>query len=231
MLIVAHAVPLERVRLKVPPELQLDTVKGPEGEEFALVTMTCFLNRDLQWLPSGEENFDFHQAVFGTYVRYGEESGVYIIGNFLERGTPLVFERMIMKNSYAADFDISLGYDEENRSYGHYYCEVLSSKGDTVVEVTSAGDEPTASLPFKSGNEMLAFMTQRHVQYFLMIGGGIGKIEMDFGATNPVNADLLNGEFGYWEDLDILREEEFEDTYAVLIQPSIEMMVHAPKAC
>lgn len=229
LLIVTHAVPVQRVRPRVPQQLELDTIKGPEGEDFALVSETCFLNRDLRWMPEGEENLDFHQSSFITYVKHGHEAGIYTIGSFVERGTPLVFERMSMKNAYAADFDISLAYDPEQQSYGHYYCEVLSSKGDTLVEIQSDGTKPGFSTPFKSAEEMVHFITARSVNYCVLIGGAIGKMRVEHEEMTPAGGDLLAGEFEFWENLGILREEEFEQPYSVLIQPNLTVTMHKPE--
>jgi hypothetical protein len=229
VLIVTHAVPIQRIRPEVPEALELDAIKGPEGEDFALVSTRFFLNRDLRWSPSGEESLDFHQCFSETYVRSNEETGVYVLACFLERETPLVFERLAMKNAYAADFDVSLAYDPTERAYQHYYTELLSSKGDTAIEVSSAGHEPSARTPFESGQEMSRYITDRHILYFAMIGGGLGAMRLEFGEMNPIEGDLLSGEFGYWEDLGVLREEEFEKPYSVLLQPAIEVIVHAPE--
>ena len=223
LLIVTHAVPVERVRPRVPKSLELDVLKGPEGEDVALISTTCFLNRDLQWPQGSEPILDFHQATYRTYIKYNEEPAVYILGSFIERGTPSIFERLSAKNAFAADFDISLSYDPSNRSYRRYYCEVLSEKGDTIIEVKSGGEEPRASIPFDTGLEMAHFITQRPANLYSMSDGGLGCLRLEHEEMNPVDAEILAGEFDYWGKLGILREEEFELPYCVLIQPDVEI--------
>lgn len=224
LLVVTHAVPAERVRLHVPGGLELDLIKGPEDEDVALVSATCFLNTDFHWPGTHSA---FHQSTYVTYTRPNGEAGVYILANFLERGTPLL-ERLAVENSYPADFDVSLSYDPSSRSYGTYYCEILSDHGDTIIQVRSAGGEPEVSMPFTSPREMAMFITHRLTACFPMAGGGLGIMSAEHEEMDPVGAELLAGQFDLWEKLGILRLEESELPYSVLIQPRIALSGHFP---
>lgn len=230
-LIVTHAVPSERVRPHVPAEIELDLIKGPEGEDFALVSATCFLNQGFHWTPPESPSLDFHQSTYRTYIRQDGDQAVYFFGNYLERGIPFALERLAMKNTYPADFDIAFSYNPVDRSYRRYYCEIISDKGDTIIEASSTGQEPEAYTPFNTGKEMAHFITYRPVGYFSMTGGKLGSMRVEHAEMNPVNAELLAGQFDLWEDLGIVFEEEFEQPYSVLIQPSVELAGYplAPK--
>ena len=229
LVFVTHAVPPERVQPYLPEDLQLDTIEGPEGEDVALVTVTCCLNRNMCWAPSDEVSIDFHQSTYRTYVRHGDERAVFFPGNYVEKGTNHVFERLAMENTFAAEFDVSTSYYADTRSYPRYYCEALSDGGDTIIQVSSSGDEPEASTPFHSGQELVQFITNRLVAYFPMPGGLLGKMAVEHEKMNPVQAELLAGQFDLWEELEILRPEEFEQPYSVLIQPSVQLTGYPPE--
>jgi len=227
LIIVTHAVPPERVRPWVPDNLALDLIKGPEDEDVALVSVACALNRDFRWEGLEEPIFDFHQITYKTYVKNHDEAAEYIFGTFIERGTPLVLGRLGMQNAYPADFDISLAYDHSAQHYGHYYAEALSDEGDTVIEARSGDENAPVVESFIAGQDMARFITGRYSQLFTGIDGALMRTTVEHAEIKPVAGILMAGEFEIWEELGILREEDFDHPCCVYLQPTVEMVVHA----
>lgn len=229
LIFVTHSVPFERVRPHVPPAFELDTIEGPEHENVALVTAMGFLNRDPVWQPSGETAFDFHQAMYLTYIKSELGPAVYLFSTYVERGVPGVLEHSHAKGVYPADFDVSLSHDPISRAYKHYYLELDSEKGAMIIEAQSKGEAPKAITPFPSGMDLAKFITERPVQFHKMPGGRLGTTRLEFEPMDPIGAELLGGEFDLWERLAILREEEFDLPYSTLIQPSVAVTAYPPE--
>jgi hypothetical protein len=220
-LIVTHAVPIERVWTYVPEELELDTVMLPNGTEAALVSVVCLLHRGMKW-EDQDSPLDFHQCTYQTCVRRGGEPGVYVFGTFVESGFPSIMRRIGISNACFADFEISISYDDEKRTYNALQCEVLSDEGDTLIEIES--DE---AVPID--RDAARFVTDRRNAYFTMQDGVLGFARSEFTSMEPSAVKLLDAEFELWEEMEILREEEFLSPYSVLIQPSIEIKGSSPE--
>ncbi|MHB0913738.1 MAG: YqjF family protein [Armatimonadota bacterium] len=202
LLLITHAVPAERVRPLVPG-LELDLVKGPEGEDVALVTTTCCL------VQEEGRDFGFHMSEYRTYVK----GGIYVAEWFIEHGVA-----PDLPAAETADFDVSMAYDPSTRSYRRYYCEMLSDLGTAIIEVSSEGLPPEPSTPFATGEELARFITDRPTKWYA--DGTTAPIR--HARMDPVEAEMLAGQFDVWEELGILREEEFEQPYSLLIQPVLE---------
>lgn len=225
---VVHAVPVQRICPLIPAPLEPDVVRGPEGEDIALVFVTSSLIRDLMWMPFEESCLDFHQCAYGTCVRHEGIAAAFVLGVFVEKSSTSAIERTGMKAVYPADFDVALSYDPATNGYRRYYCEILSDKGDTLIEAQSGGGHPSARVPFASSEEMIRFVTGRQMACFVTADGSLGCMRLEQEQTESVEADLLAGQFDYWENLGIAREEEFESPYLVLIQPSVEVTAYPP---
>lgn len=225
---VTHAIPPERMTPYLPEDLELDLLKGPEGENVALISVTCSLNRDLRWYPGEEAGLDFHHSTYRTYVRRGEEQAAYLLANYLEQGVSHGFGRLGIENTFDAEFDVFTSFESATLSYPRYYCEALSDGGDTIIEIESGGEEVQGLKPFGTGEEMTRFITHRPTTYFPMSGGLLGRMRVEHEEMHPVSGRLLAGQFDMWEELGVLRPEEFEQPYSVIIQPSVDLTGYPP---
>ena len=223
LLFVTHAVPPERVQYYLPEDLVLDTLPGPENDRLALVTVTCCLNREMRWSPGDQVSLGFHQSTYRTYVRRGEETGVYFLGNYVEKGVPYYPDQVGMGNTFATEFDVSITFDEETDGYSRYYLEGLSDGGDTIIQIRSDGAAPEAVLPFRSGEELSRFITGRRVGFYPTPDELLARMRVEHEEMTPVGAELLAGQFDLWEELSIVHPEEFEAPHSVLLQPRLVM--------
>lgn len=220
-LIVTHAVPVERVWPYIPEGLELDTITLKSGEAAALISVTSVLHSGMKWSDQ-DSAVDFHQCSYKACVKRDGESGDYIFGTFVESGVPLAMRRAGIINACQAEFELLISFDPEKRLYSSFECEVVSDEGDTLLQL--APSETQAISP-----DAVSFITNRKISFFTMSGNSLGYARTEFAAWEPIGVTLVDAEFELWEDLEMLREDEFLSPYSVLIQPSIEIRGTSPE--
>jgi uncharacterized protein YqjF (DUF2071 family) len=77
MLFITWAVEPDSVRKMLDARLELDTVRGPDGRDVALVSAVCFHVTDLRSGLLPVPSITFEQVNYRTYVRAGAVPAVF----------------------------------------------------------------------------------------------------------------------------------------------------------
>ena len=223
---ITHSVPVERVRDHVPEMFELDTIVDASGETRALITASCFCNRDFHWSAIPQLTHDFNQNTFRTYVTYKGLKGSYFFGTYVGTRLSFVGQCIVAANSYYGDFEVDTSGGASG--YPSYSCRTEVEHGRISFELTAV-DKVEPKAPFSTGDQMAEFITHRlH---------GFAKSPLGFQVHGPVEhrrmrpwaGRLISGTFDFWEMHDILFPDEFDDPYSVLVEPSVHFTLHPPR--
>ena len=223
--VVTHRVPADRVRAHLPDIYELQTFEQ-DGEEYAFVSATCFCNRDFRVTGVPFPRHTFNESTYRTYVDYNGRWGVYFIGRYL--GTPLAVsaQKTLARDTWRGDFDVSI--DRTADGYRSYVCNVSGDHGGASFSVEAA-DPPSAQAPFSSVDEHTQFITYRLSGLFTSTAGLQGHMPVSHPRMRPYQGRLFAGRFEFWERLGIVRPEEREDVYSVLVLPHVPFTLHPPR--
>ena len=222
--VITWCVPVERIRRKLPPGYEVDSVRL-ESREFGFVSAVCFRNTNLRSALLPYPRFSFEQLNFRTYVRHKGHNGVYFLASFLSSRTAALAQRTTIRNSFASRF--LLKSDFGNQGYKRYFCSIESAESGTYFELRAqALPSPVRPKdPFNSETEASDFFTFRLHGFGETPAGFIADQMVRHSRMNPWSGQLLLGRFDYLEREGLLKSNEVSSPYSVLVEPHIPMLV------
>ncbi|MDQ3916137.1 MAG: DUF2071 domain-containing protein [Actinomycetota bacterium] len=223
---VTHAVPAARVRSLLPPGLALETFEGEDGRETALVTTTCFCNRDVRWRLTRRPTHTFNQITFRTYVTHGDDRGLYFFGDYVDTLSSWAVQGMLAKGTKLAKFDLDI--ERDGRGYARYSCAARSG-AEAIRFVAETSGEPPAVHPFTTGRQHDQFITFRLHGFARNPFGLHSHGRVDHRRFRTLSGRLLEGRFDFWENLGILEPGETLPAYSVLTEPHIRFILMPPR--
>jgi uncharacterized protein YqjF (DUF2071 family) len=223
--IVTYAVPAERVLRHLPKVYELDTFEGPDGQR-ALVSTTCFCNQDFRLAGVPQPRHTFNESTYRTYVSRDGEKGVYFFGRYLGTRLAWSLQRPVARHTYEADIEVDVQRTPEG--YASYGCSARSRSGATNFSV-EAMDVPSAKSPFASGEELAQFITYRLHGFFTSTAGFQGHMPVGHPRMRPLAGTLSAARFDLWSQLGVLRPDEVDDPYSVLVVPEVPFRLFAAR--
>jgi uncharacterized protein YqjF (DUF2071 family) len=226
-ILITHSVPAARVRRHLPDLYELETFAAADGSERALVSATCFCNRNFRPYALAYPRLTFNESTYRTYVRLRGRVGVYFFGRYLGDPVALAAQRLFARDTYLGDFDVSIAAAE--KGYPSYSCSVASARGATRF-AARALDRPTARPPFHSGHDLAQFITYRLHGFFTSSLGHQGHMPVSHKRMSPLAGALLEDpRLDLWEQLGIVSPEEASQPYSILVQPPLDFVLLPPR--
>ena len=223
--VITFDVPAERVLRHLPPAYQLDTFEGREGLR-AFVSTTCFCNGGFRPTGLSFPRHSFSESTYRTYVSRNADKGVYFFGRYLGTRLAWSLQRPIARHTYEADFELSI--ESNVTGYLHYECTASSSWGQTYFAL-EANDLPKPQEPFRSGEEMVQFLTYRPDGYFTAGSGGQGHMPVDHPPMRAFAGSLRSARFDLWMQLGVLTPEDVATPHSVLVVPQVPLRLFPPR--
>jgi len=254
-LIASYAIPATRVRALVPDHFALDTLKVG-GETCAILQTTCFLNENFHYTPLPKPSLDFWQSTYRVLTRsplredtdgrvaapgqvmVREDPGAWFFHTFLGTRASWILQRAVAAGAEYADFNVIQRSDSHN--YHQFLADIVPQDSlPTQIAVRSLSQQ-TPVAPFASWNKMVNFLTHRLNGYYQMTsltgGENIGVLAVEHEPMQPLLAELVpvageiaEARLGTWEKLGLMSQLEMRRPFALLIQPQIVFVSHAPK--
>lgn len=223
--LVTHKVPAERVRRHVPERYELQTFEEA-GEEFALVSATCFCNRDFRPTALQFPRHSFNESTYRTYITYQGHAAVFFFCRFLGTALATLPQKTIDRNVYQADFEVDT--DLGPAGFTRYVCRAAGPRGETYFSL-EATREPPAMHPFTSGEEHEQFITYRLDGHFTSTVGTPAHGPVSHGRMRAWSGHLQAARFDPWEELGIVTRAEAERPYSVLVTPGTTFRLQLPR--
>lgn len=225
--LVTHAVPADRVRPQVPARYDLQTFVSEEGREMALISASCFCNRQFHWTPARRPAHDFNQNTFRTYVTHKGKVGSYFFATYVDTAPSYLAQSMLARDIHRATFEVDTSAGEAG--YPNYSLEARASTNEVLAFELEALERPQAIPPFSSAREMIDFITYRlHGFSSSPFGEVWGPIEHRH--MEPWAGNLLSGRFDLWARRGLLQEDEWNDAlHSVLVDPGVHFTLHPPR--
>jgi uncharacterized protein YqjF (DUF2071 family) len=223
--LITYAVPVERVRRRLPSPYTLETFHR-NGQEQCLVSGTCFCNHDFRWSATPYPRLTFDEATYRVYVTHSGRRGVYFFQRFLSSPVAFAAQRAADQNVAVGVFETETRLDDSG--YSLYTCSVRS--GDVHNSFTiRARQIPRRKIPFASGEELTQHITYRLHGFFQTPVGFQGHMPVSHRRMAPWSGELISGRFDTWTRLGIVTSEEVAHPYSVLIEPAVNFLLHPPR--
>jgi uncharacterized protein YqjF (DUF2071 family) len=223
--LITYAVPVERVRRRLPGPYTLETFPK-NGQEQCLVSGTCFCNHDFKWSAAPRPRLTFDEGTYRVYVTHRGRRGVYFFRRFLSSPVAFGAQRVADRNVAMANFDTETRFDDSG--YGLYTCSVRSGDVENSFTIRARG-VPRRKLPFASGEELAQHITYRLHGFFETPIGLQGHMPVSHRRMAPWSGELVSGRFDTWTQLGIVSSEEAAHPYSVLIEPAVNFLLHPPR--
>ncbi len=224
--LVSHLVPAERLRPHIPSQLRLETFGGPGRGESALVTTSCFCNRQLHWSLSRYPAVDFDQSTFRTYVTYKGRRGSYFFGTYVSTRLSFTVQSMLAAGSRRAEFDVAI--QGGDAGYPNYAASATTGDEHLRLELEATG-RPEAKPPFRTGDEHAEYVTHRLHGFARSPFGWVTHGPIRHRRMKPWGGRLLDARLDFWTDLGILDADELVPAYSVLVEPRVRFTLFPPR--
>lgn len=223
--LVQHVVPVDRVRPHVPDRFELETF-WEDGIEKTWISTSCFCNRQTRWGGLRYPAHDFSQTTFRTYATYRGLRGAYFFGTWVSTRLSWLGQFSVAAHTKLADFDVEINGGLSG--YPRYRFEATTGTARMGFEI-EAVDRVEPKEPFRTGDEHGGFITHRLWGFTRNPMGFhvVGRIQ--HRRMRPWGGRLIDGDFGYWTDLEILFPDEYETVYSVLVEPSVHFLLYPPR--
>jgi uncharacterized protein YqjF (DUF2071 family) len=223
--LVNYAVDADRVRQHLPAPYELQTFSDTD-RDYCFVSASCFCNQDFRLAASPYPRHTFNESTYRTYVTHNGDAGVYFFTRFL--GTPIsvVPQRMLARDTYLADFEVTTELDQSG--YRSYVCDARGPDGQTTFSL-EARSRPKTEPPFASGEEVAQFFTYRLRGYFTSSVGTQVQMPVSHPPMNPYAGQLDNAYLEPFARLGIVPADEMNAPHSVLVQPEVDFRLHPPR--
>jgi len=198
-----------------------------------------------------------HAATPG-HAMLRHDPGAWFFHTHLGTRASWVIQRAVAADAEYADFNIITREANNGADYHQYIVDITppAAPANATVAVQSpqnstqnasptqiavrSVNEKTPVAPFADWNKMVHFLTFRLNGYYQMSsltgGENIGVLSVEHQLMQPIAAELvpIGGEvrearLGLWEKLGLMSQDEMRRPFALLIQPEIVFVSHAPK--
>jgi hypothetical protein len=236
-LVVTWAVPAEKARLHVPPELPLDVLPNANGELTAFLQVVCFYGENVHWSPLQNDPLAqcYHQVTYRILTRHQNKRGVFNLRSYFSIEEVRNAQRVVAREVDYGRFFVHINGDPARDTYSSYNLRAVGDRGQTSVEVTFADggktDAAPIPAPFAKFEDMALFLTQREENYFAASTPktGIGLVPSTYEPFKPQVGILKSARASLFTDSKLLTPEDLLQPVAVLLQPSFTLTTYPPR--
>jgi Uncharacterized conserved protein (COG2071) len=225
--LIAHAIPADRVRTLLPGWTRLQTFEDDESRETTLIAAGCFCNRQLRPTVAPWPRHTFNQATFRTFIDAGDDRpAAFFFGSYVDTHLSYAIQALVTRPTRLADFDI---YVEES-AHGYRLYEADITAGNQVFSFSLSAEEVVAPKhPFATGEELSGFITHRLNGYSKNPAAGHTLGPVDHPVMQPFAGTLDRLRCDFWVELGLATEEELQAPFAVLVQPRVRFTLMPPR--
>jgi uncharacterized protein DUF2071 len=217
LLFVSYAVPPERIRPLVPPELVLDTIVGADGGPLALVSAVAFHVRGASGPGGLTIPLDAAQLNLRTYVRPTGRSLYFIRAEIGSRPLGMLGE-IGLRGASPAPILLAPDYDAATGRYRGYEVRCFSPAGAVWIEVVGEEVDTPPPAGFDSWQAAGRFVADRPVGFASSTLGGYVRLDVDHAPLEPAVGRLVGARLQSLERLGILTREEAAQPHSVFLK-------------
>lgn len=241
-LVVTWAVPADKVRSQVPPELPLDVLPNADGALTAFLQVVCFYGENIHWSPLQNDPLaqSYHQVSYRILTRREGKRGVFNLRSYFSTEEVRNAQRVVAREVDYARFFVHINGDPARNTYTNYSLRSVGDRGQTGLEVTFADSDsdaaepspaPFVPAPFATFEDMVLFLTQREETYFAASAPktGIGLSPVRHEPLQPQVGVLKSARASLFTGSNLLTPDDLLKPVAVLLQPSFTLTTYPPR--
>jgi uncharacterized protein YqjF (DUF2071 family) len=179
LLFASWRIPVEALRSKVPPELELDTFDGS-----AWVTLVPMGVTDMHWrgIPPIPGMEGFRELNLRTYIKRNDRPGIY----FLSIECPAAFSDWIARHFFGVPyFEAQIAAFSDGATF--HFASERTAKNQPPAALFSTFRPATESFPPAPGS-LASFLVERYCLYFVH-GGEVYRGDIHHGEWKLHNAE------------------------------------------
>jgi uncharacterized protein YqjF (DUF2071 family) len=226
--LVSYAVPIERLRPHIAPELEIFTLRD-EGRTCGLVSAVPFVDVDFRFAALPFLRFRFAQTNYRVYVvdRRGDHLA-WFFGTSLDTiwvGVPRYWWKLPW---YRARTRFDAMYDHEQARYRRYHFTTRSAWAPAEVSLIDHGTPMPLVPGFDDLEAQRLVLTHPVRGVFRRRDGKLGTYSIWHPEMRLTTGTAERARFGLFERLGLLSEKEMERPHSVLLTPRIEFQIRLP---
>lgn len=223
--LVTYLVPAERLEGRLPRPLQPQTFDH-DGGRMALVSASCFLNRELRWAGGPSPRLTAYQSTYRTYVTCGRDVGAFFFASYVSTAVGTWGQRLGLADTRRATFDVEMDLAPRG-GYRTYRAVIAADDGRAHVELTA--DRPAEVIaPFTSPGEHVRFITHRLHGYSYSIVGIPVDAQVEHAEMAAFGGHVVDAHFPPLIRLGLVPAEEQHAPHSVLVSPGARFDLLAP---
>ena len=224
--LLAHAVPVRRLRRILPERLHVESFHVKDGEPLGFISVACMKNKHFRPSLSSFPRLNFWQISYRCYVYTKGVPCAFTLGEVVQTWPAYATQRLGASDVVRGEIDVSVNRDPSG-GYDIYEC-IADSEFGKLDFYLSAKARPKARHPFDNGADKLKFFHEgRHLVFRSSAAGILGEQALTLSKFDAREGDLKSFQCDYWVKLGLLRADEaFERFHCALVSPSLECVYH-----
>ena len=213
LLFINYAVPLNKLRVHVPAEFDLDTRVDHNETEMAFVSAVAFNVAEIRSNALPIPNVSFNQINYRAYIRTPDRSGVYFldlrVGSRMIAASASFLRLPVTYESIELTFQPStVGLQGGSQRY------VVESGGEEglIARVVISHPDDTSDQPPLIASE---FITERPLGFLRTVGGGIHRAAVEHEKLEAVRAEAESVRCRRLETLGVLDSHQSERPHSI----------------
>lgn len=212
-----------------PERFQLDTVEI-NGQEMGLISVVPFIDVDFTSAIFPFPKFTMGQTNYRIYIIDNEtgERCVWFLGTTLDSWT-LAVPRYLWNLPWHAgkvSFDCTL--NEANGLYQKYHMETVSEWAEASVDLVQSESDLLEFPGFPDVESALVYLTHPLAGFYHRRDNKLGTYRVWHKELEVKPAKLKSARFKLLSNISIVKEEEQNTPYSVLIEPINEFTIYLP---
>jgi hypothetical protein len=229
--LITYAVPLERLRPRVPSDrfelLQVDVAGRPVG----LLSAVAYLCEDFRFARAAPfARFRFGQTSHRMYVveKTTGEHVVWFLGTQLGSRVVHAVSRLWRLPWHHSRYAIDCEYRPSEMRYTQYSYRIQSAWCDADIELEDTGEQPRQFEGFDSLQECLLVLTHPVEGFYHRLDGSLGTYSVWHDKLPISLGRVRRAYFSLYERLGLLTRDEMASPHSVLLCPQVALGVHMP---
>jgi hypothetical protein len=228
--IVTYAVPPERLRPHVHPRFEMESIRGDDGLERALVSIVPFEDHDFRFVRIPWPRFRMGQTNYRAYVvdRITGEHVVWFFGTTLGSWTVNVPRTIWRLPWHGGRVTFDCRYDEAARRYSRYRLVTRSKWAPVELELEDTGLPLRRLAGFPDFEHGRMVLTHPFKGVYFRRDGKLGSYEVWHRPLQLTTAAVIRAEIGLFAGLGLVPISEQAQPHSVLLQRATEFGIKLP---
>ncbi len=227
--IITYAIPVDRFKGLFPERFQLDSVEV-NGQKMGLISVVPLINVDFTLAAFPFPKFTMGQTDYRIYIIDTEtgEHCVWFLGTTLDSWTLAVPRYLWNMPWHAGKISFDCALNETTGLYEKYRMKTSSAWAQASVELVQSESDAFDFPGFPDTEFALVYLTHPLAGFYYRRDNKLGTYRVWHKELQVKPAKLRSANFKLLSDLGIVKEEEQQSPYSVLIEPINEFTIYLP---